>query len=125
MIVPTTELMQSSESLAGGVVPFGHTQVADAVRLVAAMVPQELRQFAEQLNCANADNANRLIDFLITGGVASLDAERHERIGRMLRSVMATADDEDCYGQALPASAQQTHRNAHNGTECAKMNPST
>jgi hypothetical protein len=75
-----------------GVPVFGHTQVDEAVRLVAGFGPQELRQFAEQLNCANADNANRLIDLLITGGVAP-DVERHARIGRMLRSIATVEDD--------------------------------
>jgi hypothetical protein len=75
-----------------GVPVFGHAQVDEAVRLVAGFGPQELRQFAEQLNCANAINANQLIDLLITGGIAP-DVERHARIGRMLRSIATVEND--------------------------------
>jgi hypothetical protein len=87
--------MMTNQPDNAGVSVFGNAVVADAVRDVARMLPQELRQFAEQLNCANADNANRLIDLLITTPLASPDPARHERIrAKMLKSIMTVTDEE-------------------------------
>jgi hypothetical protein len=61
-IINEQEFMQhSNQPEPAGVSVFGHVQVDEAVRLVAAMLRQELRQFAEQLNAAQA---NHLFDAL-------------------------------------------------------------
>jgi hypothetical protein len=66
---------------------FGYSQVNEAVNLVSAMLPQELRQFAERLDAAQA---NRLLDALIQAMIVedAPDLERHQRIGRMMRAIM-------------------------------------
>ena len=140
---------KANDSDATGVSVFGHATVADAVAAIRAMTAQEMRVMAETLAQQDAMRANQLIDLLIDAFAdqpAPMDAERHARIGRMVRSVtdeeveseladermlhdsgilaelisrlgMATQpaalansyvllDEEEYYGQALPASAQ-------------------
>lgn len=131
-IVSIKELDAISEPQAvGGVSVFGHAQVNEAVKIVSDALPQELRQFAEQLAKTNPDQAEQLCGLLIPltteEVIVTMTPERHKRIWHMIQSAMpvadeeteladeriveqsnqtALADEEDYYGQRLPASAQ-------------------
>ena len=85
---PDVVVGTSEQPKSAGVVPFGHNQVNEAVNLVNAMLPQELRQFAERLDEAQA---NRLLDTLLAALAIPVltDDERHVRIGKMLKSILS------------------------------------
>lgn len=94
--------MMTKEELAGGVPVFGHIHQGDAVAMLRALVFQELRVMVETLVKEDAPRADMLISLLIDAfadRVAILDADRHERIGRMVRSIM-TEDAQ--YARILP-----------------------
>ena len=134
-MIPIKELDAASEpQTAGGVSVFGHAQINDAVKIVSDALPQELRQFAEQLAKTNPDQAEQLCGLLIPltieDVIVTMTPERHKRIWRQIQSAMtvtdgepiedeladerrieqsnqtALVDEEDYYGQRLPASAQ-------------------
>lgn len=131
-MIPIKELDAASEpQTAGGVSVFGHTVEFDAVQAVSDMLYQELRQFAEKLVKVNPDQAEQLCGLLMPltteDIIVTMTPERHKRIWHMIQSAMTVADEEteladerrieqsnqtalvdeeDYYGQRLPASAQ-------------------
>ena len=83
---PDVVVGTSEQPKSAGVVPLGHNQVNEAVNLVNAMLPQELRQFAERLDEAQA---NRLLDLLIPDVPIPLpDEERKKRFVKFIRQLL-------------------------------------
>jgi hypothetical protein len=90
MIVPTSELNEVSEQSAPLQV-FGYSQVDEAFRLIAGMLPQEVRLLSVRLANSHPYRAETMLAYLddALSRLPLTDLERHQRIARMMRSIMA------------------------------------
>lgn len=111
---------------AGGVTPFGHTQVADVFLMWCDMVPQERRVLAGKMAAYDAAAADEFAQMIIDAVFpperkAAIKAQLVETIRdeidteladeRLINDTMEWGagqlnDEEDYYGVHLPASAQ-------------------